>query len=91
MFRGASSFGQGSGPIFLQSFVCDGSEENLLRCVQGVIGYHECAHSQDAGVRCVGTLWRYIFQWQLLTFVSWVQITMSVWITTVAVIKLVAT
>lgn len=53
VFRGAH-FGEGSGPIFLESFSCVGSEEDLLSCVQGVLGYHQCDHRQDAGVRCIG-------------------------------------
>lgn len=50
----ASHFGGGSGPIFLQSFRCNGSEDNLLKCVSGVVGVHTCDHSQDAGVQCLG-------------------------------------
>ena len=52
-FRGAH-FGQGSGPIFLESFNCNGSESDLLSCSSGVIGIHTCDHTHDAGVRCIG-------------------------------------
>ena len=51
--RGAH-FGAGSGPIFLETFNCDGSEENLLMCSSGLIGLHTCNHNQDAGVQCKG-------------------------------------
>ena len=53
MFRTAH-FGEGSGPIFLHSFICNGSEEDLLSCASGIIGVHTCDHSRDAGVQCIG-------------------------------------
>ena len=45
-------FGEGTGPIFLDDTHCDGSETRLLLC--GSNNIHDCVHSEDAGVRCIG-------------------------------------
>ena len=53
-FRDAQ-FGPGIGPIFLENLICSGSETNVLDCRHTTpLGLSTCAHSQDAGVRCVG-------------------------------------
>ena len=46
------SFGGGSGPIVLNDVQCSGSENALLDCPANVD--HDCDHSEDAGVRCLG-------------------------------------
>ena len=46
----AAFFGQGSGPIFLDDLGCLGTESSLLDC--SAVTQHNCAHSEDAGVRC---------------------------------------
>ena len=49
-------FGQGSGPIWLDSVICTGDEPMLLNCVHlGINVTRSCDHSEDAGVRCFGT------------------------------------
>ena len=49
-------FGQGSGPIWLDSVTCTGSESMLFNCVHlGINVTRSCSHSEDAGVRCYGT------------------------------------
>ena len=45
-------FGEGSGDIFLDELLCDGSELHLTDCP--VDSSHDCTHSEDAGVRCGG-------------------------------------
>ena len=53
-FRDAQ-FGPGIGPIFLENLICSGSETTLMECRHSTpLGLSTCAHSQDAGVRCVG-------------------------------------
>ena len=51
---GKSYFGSGSGAIYLDSVVCNGSEGTLQQCAANPIGVHNCDHSEDAGVRCGG-------------------------------------
>ena len=47
-------FGRGSGGIFLDNVGCSGTESTLLSCYNPGIGVHNCHHSEDAGVRCLG-------------------------------------
>ena len=50
----ALSFGGGMGPILLDDVQCTGSENSLSDCT--AITDHDCEHSEDAGVRCLGRL-----------------------------------
>lgn len=51
-------FGEGRGPIFIESLGCTGTESELVGtsgCHLGSpVGIHTCEHSQDAGVICTG-------------------------------------
>ena len=51
---GTAYFGAGTGPIFLDSVGCTGSESSLLACYSDPIASHDCSHSEDAGVHCEG-------------------------------------
>ncbi|PIK56425.1 hypothetical protein BSL78_06669 [Apostichopus japonicus] len=47
-----SSFGEGTGPIWLDDVNCEGPERIIGNCQQNVIGDHNCLHAEDAGVVC---------------------------------------
>ena len=50
-----SYFGQGTGPIWLDSVTCVGSESTLASCGHlGVNIKRSCSHREDAAVRCYG-------------------------------------
>jgi hypothetical protein len=50
--RSEGSYGRGSGPIFVDDVVCDGTEVNILQCGSRPLGTNNCDHSEDAGVVC---------------------------------------
>ena len=53
-----ATFGRGSllAPIHLDEVFCNGSESNLLSCRHNPIGVHDCIHSQDVSVDCLGRM-----------------------------------
>ena len=59
VFAGATAhstafFGQGTGPIWLDSVQCSGIETRLVNCLSNGVGIHDCDQSEDAGVTCHG-------------------------------------
>ena len=46
-----AAFGQGTGPVYLNSVGCAGTESSLLSCSHSGIGV-ACSHSGDVSVVC---------------------------------------
>ena len=47
-----TGFTNGAGQIWLDDVQCRGTETRLIDCPASPIGTHNCAHFEDAGVRC---------------------------------------
>jgi hypothetical protein len=47
-----TGFTNGVGQIWLDNVQCRGSETTLISCPRNALGSHNCAHFEDAGVRC---------------------------------------
>ena len=50
--RQEAAFGEGHGPIWLDSVLCYGDESQLDDCAHNPWGEHNCGHHEDAGVVC---------------------------------------
>ena len=50
----SATFGQGSGPIWLDDLTCSGNEADIDQCNKNgnKWGVHNCNHGEDAGVIC---------------------------------------
>ena len=55
-----ATFGQGTGPIWLDDVGCTGTEATLGNCQNRGVGIHDCSHSEDAGVRCTAVANKYM-------------------------------
>jgi len=51
----SSSFGDGSGQIWMDDVACSGSESRLEQCAHQGWGHHNCGHSEDVAIQCWST------------------------------------
>nr|XP_055045535.1 scavenger receptor cysteine-rich domain-containing group B protein-like [Misgurnus anguillicaudatus] len=47
-------YGQGAGPVWLDSVSCSGNESAVTNCTSKALGTSTCSHGQDAGAACRG-------------------------------------
>ena len=47
-------YGEGSERIWFDNMHCIGTEPDLFACMHNGIGEHDCDHSEDASVECLG-------------------------------------
>ena len=47
-----ASFGQGAGPVIIDTVICRGNETDINNCT--LTTPSSCSHSKDAGVKCSG-------------------------------------
>ena len=52
--RRVESFGPGTGQIWLDDVQCIGTEISIEECSHSEFGVHNCLHSNDVGVICLG-------------------------------------
>ena len=51
-----SGFTDGTGQIWLDEVGCLGTESRLIDCPANPLAQHDCAHDEDAGVRCINCI-----------------------------------
>uniref|UniRef100_A0A8B9UID5 SRCR domain-containing protein n=1 Tax=Anas zonorhyncha TaxID=75864 RepID=A0A8B9UID5_9AVES len=54
---GGGHFGRGTGPVWRDSFHCDGTEAHLGQCPVTTLGASSCSHKNTAAVICSGECW----------------------------------
>ncbi|XP_074994734.1 scavenger receptor cysteine-rich type 1 protein M130-like [Calonectris borealis] len=52
---GGGHFGRGTGPVWRDSFHCDGTEAHLGQCPVITLGASPCSHGNNAAVLCSGS------------------------------------
>lgn len=52
----STTFGQGTGQIWLDNVMCSGNENSLAQCWHNGLPTNTCGHSEDAGVICSGEI-----------------------------------
>ena len=66
---GSAYFGEGLGPILLDSVTCSGDETMLTSCGHLGVGIvRSCSHGDDAGVICSGYESAYFCKWISLLY-----------------------
>ena len=59
---GNAAFGSGLTAIHLDDLNCNGTERRLADCRHSGVGNHNCLHSEDAGVLCIGIYHRLLVE-----------------------------
>ena len=59
--RYGAFYGRSSGPIFLSNLHCAREQFKLLDCARDMYAVRFCTHYEDAGVKCQGNLWMFLF------------------------------
>lgn len=54
----SAHFGRGEGPIWLDNVECTGAELALTQCKHPGYGINNCGHGEDAGVICLGAVYK---------------------------------
>lgn len=54
---GGGHFGRGTGPVWRDSFHCDGTEAHLGQCPVTALGASPCSQENAAAVICSGECW----------------------------------
>uniref|UniRef100_A0A8B9ZG94 Soluble scavenger receptor cysteine-rich domain-containing protein SSC5D n=1 Tax=Anas platyrhynchos TaxID=8839 RepID=A0A8B9ZG94_ANAPL len=54
---GGGHFGRGTGPVWRDSFHCDGTEAHLGQCLVTALGASPCSQENAAAVICSGECW----------------------------------
>ena len=54
VLTGADSYGPGSGPVFVESLTCAGTEQSILECGEINTKLQSCTHDIDVSLRCTG-------------------------------------
>ena len=47
-----SRYGEGSGPVWLNHVICQGSEVTILDCLHDDWGVNDCNHMSDVSISC---------------------------------------
>lgn len=48
------TFGTGTGPVFIESLDCHGSENELLECTEVNLRREFCTNENDVAIQCFG-------------------------------------
>ena len=62
----SAHYGEGTLPILFTNISCTGDESNLTKCEHNGIGIHNCEHSKDVAVECLGMLTLYVYMYSCL-------------------------
>lgn len=64
---GLATYGQGTGPIFVDNTGCSGTESNILQCSFDPDA-SDCSHREDAGVQCSSREYKEQFRYGIVAF-----------------------